>query len=159
MDIIFLGTSAAMPTLSRWPSAIAVFREGEVLLFDCGEGTQVQYTKAGLRPGKLSRIFISHFHGDHVYGLIGLLTTMQLNGRDTPLHLYGPEGLQDYLKYMERLSHFTFRYKIEFYEVRASSDKTVWDCGEYSITAMPLEHRIFTLGYRLEEKPKPGKFN
>ncbi|HEX9652429.1 MAG TPA: MBL fold metallo-hydrolase, partial [bacterium] len=72
MEIVLLGTSAALPTQSRWPSSSAVIREGEILLFDCGEGTQIQFQKAQLKPGKLSRIFISHFHGDHFYGLIGL---------------------------------------------------------------------------------------
>ena len=93
MEIVLLGTGAATPTLKRWPSAVAVIREGEILLFDCGEGTQVQFLKAGLKPGKLSKIFISHFHGDHFNGLIGFLTSLQLGGRKKEMQLYAPEGV------------------------------------------------------------------
>lgn len=159
MQIIFLGTGAAVPTLHRWSSSIALSYANEILLFDCGEGAQVQFQKAKLKPGKLTKIFISHFHGDHLYGLIGLLTTLQLNGRDKELSLYGPKGLKDYLVYMEKLSQFTFRYKINFLEIAPEAQEISWDCGEYTISAQPLQHRIPTYGYRFEEKPKPGKFD
>lgn len=159
MEIVLLGTGAALPTKSRYPSATALIRRGEIMLFDCGEGAQIQFQKAGLKPGKLTRIFISHFHGDHFYGLIGLLTSLQLGGREKPLSLYGPKGLAKYLDFMERLSHFEFGYEIDIYEVPAEEEKACWEFKEYSITALPLEHRVFTLGYRLEEKYKPGKFD
>ena len=159
MEVVLLGTSAALPTQSRWPSATAVIREGEILLFDCGEGTQIQFQKAQLKPGKLSRIFISHFHGDHLYGLIGFLTSLQLAGRERELHLYGPKGLREYLDFMQTMSHFTFAYEILLQEVQPSASETVWDLGEYLVTAKPLQHGVFVLGFRLEEKPRPGKFD
>ncbi len=159
MEIILLGTSAALPTKARCTSAAALIRLGEILLFDCGEGTQVQFQKAQLKPGKLSRIFISHFHGDHFYGLIGLLTSLQLGGRIKPLFLYGPKGLSEYCGFMQQLSDFTLGYPISICEVENKLEKNIWDFKEYSITALPLEHRILTLGFRLEEKPRPGKFD
>lgn len=158
MEIVFLGTGAALPTQRRWPSATALVRAGEILLFDCGEGTQIRFQKAQLRPGRLSKIFISHLHGDHFYGLIGFLTSQQLLGREKPLELYGPKGLGDYLRLMQTLSRFSFVYEIVVHEVDEKTREKVWDLGDYHMTAMPLEHGIFTLGFRLEEKPKPGKF-
>ncbi len=159
MQIIFLGTGAAVPTVNRWASSIALSYANEILLFDCGEGAQVQFLKARLKPGKLSRVFISHFHGDHLYGLIGFLTTLQLNGRDKELSLYGPKGLKGYLAYMEKLSQFTFRFKINIFEISPEEEDVAWDCGDYTIFAKPLQHRTTTYGYRFEEKPKPGKFD
>ena len=159
MEIVLLGTSAALPTLRRRPTATAVVRGNEVLLFDCGEGTQIQYQKAQLRPGKLTRIFVSHFHGDHFYGLIGFLTSLQLLGRKPPLYLYGPKGLREYLQFMQRLGAFQFGFQVVVHEVPESCAEETWDLGAYTVTARPLKHRLFSLGYRLEEKPKPGKFN
>ncbi|MFQ5823548.1 MAG: ribonuclease Z [bacterium] len=159
MDIVLLGTSASLPTRHRKPISTALMREGEILLFDCGEGTQMQFQKAGLKPGKLSKIFISHFHGDHFYGLVGLLTSLQLGGRAKPLNLYGPEGLRKYLEFMQRLSNFKLDYGINIYEVKQNSQETVWDLGEYFVKAKPLIHGIFVLGFKVEERPKPGKFN
>ncbi len=159
MRVILLGTGAATPTLKRWPTSTAIRRPGEILLFDCCEGAQVQFLRAKLKPGKLSRIFISHFHGDHFNGLIGLLTSMQLGGRDKELYLYGPSGLADYLAYMQKLSRFRFGYPIHITEVPEGMASTRWDMGYYSITAMPLAHRMPSLGFRLQEKPRPGKFD
>ena len=159
MEIVFLGTGAATPTLQRWPTSIAVVRARETLLFDCGEGAQVMFLRAHLKPGKLSRIFISHFHGDHFNGLIGLLTSLQLNGRDRPLSIYGPHGIAGYLDYMQKLSKFTFRFDVRLHEIPPDSKETTWNFKTYAVTAMPLEHRIPTYGFRLTEKPLPGKFD
>lgn len=159
MDVVLLGTSASLPTLYRYPVSTAVIRESEILLFDCGEGTQLQLQKARLRPGKLSRIFISHLHGDHFYGLIGLLTSLQLNGREQPLYLYGPDGLARYLEFMQDLSDFQFRYQIIIEEMAEGESRKEWDLGDYTVLALPLQHRIFTLGFRIAEKARPGKFD
>lgn len=159
MRIILLGTGAATPTLLRWPTSTAIMRGGEILLFDCGEGTQVQFLRAKLKPGKLTRIFISHFHGDHFNGLVGLLTSLQLTGRDKEIHLYSPVGLADYLQYMQKLSQFSFVYPIHVHEVPDDADEIIWDLGQYTVTAMPLSHRVRTLGFRVDEKEKPGRFD
>jgi ribonuclease Z len=159
MEIVLLGTSAGLPTRLRKMSSMALIRGGEMLIFDCGEGTQMQLQKAGLKPGKLSGIFISHFHGDHFFGLIGLLASLKLGDRKKGLNLYGPQGLAEYLEFMKRFSNITFGYEIVIHEVKHNSEEHVWDLGDYLVVAKPLAHRIFILGFRIEEKPKPGKFN
>ena len=159
MEIVLLGTSGALPTRLRYPSSIALVREGEVLLFDCGEGAQIQFQKAQLKPGKLTRIFISHFHGDHFYGLIGLLTSLQLGGRWKPLSIYGPLGLARYLAFLQEISHLHFNYVINVNEIDENDDITNWNFGDYHVTARPLEHSLFVLGFAIEEKAKPGKFD
>lgn len=156
MRIVLLGTGAALPTPERRTSAAALLYEGETLLFDCGEGTQLQLRKAGLRHGRLSRIFITHMHGDHVIGIMGLLMTMELSGRERPIELYGPPALADYVATSTRLLSTGFRYPIIFHEAHAG---VVCQTATYTIECLPLNHRILTYGYALQEQDKPGTFD
>jgi ribonuclease Z len=156
MQVILLGTGAALPTPERCTSATAVLYEGEMLLFDCGEGTQLQLRKAGLRHGRLSRIFITHMHGDHVIGIMGLLMTMELSGRERPIELYGPPALADYVTTSARLLSTGFRYPIIFHE---AGPGTICQTETYTIESLPLNHRIATYGYTLQERDKPGTFD
>ena len=156
MRIIFLGTTSGVPTKERRLSATAVVYNGEAFLFDCGEGTQMQMKKVGLRWGALKRIFISHLHGDHVIGLLGVLMSLQVGGRDSPLFLYGPTGLEEYVQTSIRLMQARIRYELVINEI---SGGVICDEKNYYVACAPLEHRIFTLGYLLVEKDKPGKFN
>ncbi|MGH8069134.1 MAG: ribonuclease Z [Candidatus Entotheonellia bacterium] len=156
MQVIVLGTGAALPTPERRTSATAVVYEGEMLLFDCGEGTQLQLRKAGLRHGRLSRVFITHMHGDHVIGIMGLLMTMELSGRERPVELYGPPALADYVTTSTRLLSTGFRYPIIFHEVQAG---IICATETYTIECLPLNHRILTYGYALQERDKPGTFD
>jgi ribonuclease Z len=127
-----------------------------MLLFDCGEGTQLQLRKAGLRHGRLSRIFITHMHGDHVIGIMGLLMTMELSGRERPIELYGPPALADYVATSTRLLSTGFRYPIIFHEASAG---TICQTDTYTIECLPLNHRILTYGYALQEQDRPGTFD
>jgi ribonuclease Z len=154
--VILLGTGAAQPTPERRTSATAVLYEGEMLLFDCGEGTQLQLRKAGLRHGRLSRIFITHMHGDHVIGIMGLLMTMELSGRERPIELYGPLPLADYVATSARLLSTGFRYPIIFHE---ACPGTICQTETYTIECLPLNHRILTYGYAWQERDKPGTFD
>ena len=156
MRIVLLGTGAALPTPERRTSAAALLYEGETLLFDCGEGTQLQLRKAGLRHGRLSRIFITHMHGDHVIGIMGLLMTMELSGRERPIELYGPPALADYVATSTRLLSTGFSYPIIFHEARAG---VVCQTDSYTIESLPLNHRILTYGYALQEQDRPGTFD
>ena len=156
LQVILLGTGAALPTPERRTSATAVLYEGEMLLFDCGEGTQLQLRKAGLRHGRLSRIFITHMHGDHVIGVMGMLMTMELSGRERPVELYGPPALADYVMTSARLLSTGFRYPIVFHEARAG---TICETETYTIECLPLNHRIPTCGYAWQERDKPGTFD
>jgi ribonuclease Z len=156
MQVIVLGTGAALPTPERRTSATAVVYEGEMLLFDCGEGTQLQLRKAGLRHGRLSRVFITHMHGDHVIGLMGLLMTMELSGRERPIELYGPPALADYVTTSSRLLSTGFRYPIIFHEARTG---IICETETYTVECLPLNHRILTYGYAWQERDKPGTFD
>ena len=106
LSIIFLGTGGSWPTVKRNVSSIAIKRAGEIILFDCGEGTQRQFQKSKLSYMQISKIFISHFHGDHFLGLPGLIQTMQLNDRDIPLHIYGPKGMNKLTSQLLSLGYF-----------------------------------------------------
>lgn len=155
MKVVFLGTSSAIPTLKRGLSSVAIIREKEILLFDCGEGTQIQLLKAKIKSNRIKKILISHMHGDHVTGLMGLLMSLEMNNRVEPLHVFGPPGLMEYITTCSRLvcTHFSFPLTI-----RELDGGTCWEDEEYSIRCSPLLHRIFTLGYVIEENDKVGRF-
>ena len=160
MKVIPLGTSSGKPTLRRNVSATAVVRDGEWLLFDCGEGTQTQISRAKLNPSKLTAIFITHLHGDHFNGLSGLLSTMGLDRRVRELTLVGPPGIREYLETLARLKILYVNYPLDVREFAALKTVTpVYETDDYFVAARPLDHRIFTLGYRLEERPRPGRFD
>ena len=158
MKALPLGTSSGKPTLKRNVSALALVRPDHWLLFDCGEGTQTQIARAGLSPMRLSAIFITHLHGDHFNGLPGLLSTMGLDRRERGLTVIGPPGLREYLDTLTRLKIMFVTYPLEVREIGGSM-KNVYESEGYSVDTNPLDHRIFDLGYRLEERPRPGKFD
>ena len=164
MKIIPLGTSSGKPTLNRNVSATAVVAEGEWWLFDCGEATQMQMMRAGLSAHKLAGIFITHLHGDHFNGLPGLLSTMALDKRERELKLVGPPGIGEYLELLRSLRILFVNYPITLQELGLSyfkdlSHEVVFESSKYTITSRPLDHRIFALGYRVDEKTKPGRFD
>jgi len=152
--ITFLGTSSGAPTLARGLPSLALRRGPELFLFDCGEGTQLQFRKAGLRPGRLSRVFISHLHGDHVLGLPGFLMSLQLGGRATPLEIHGPPGIAALIQAVLRLVEAHIGYELRLFEHGAA--ETVARGDGYQIECRPLDHRAFCLGYALVEAPVPG---
>ena len=160
MRIIPLGTSSGKPTLKRNVSALAIAREAEWLLLDCGESTQLQIARAGLSPSRLSGVFITHLHGDHFNGLPGLLSTMGLDQRTRDLTLIGPRGVREYLDTLKRLRIVFLTYRLQLCEFNSLSERTlVYEATEYTVSAAPLDHRLFALGYRLDERPRPGRFN
>jgi len=157
MRLITLGTSSGKPTLERNVSAVAVDRDGEMLLFDCGEGTQNQIRRARLRLSRLSRIFITHLHGDHVNGLTGLISTLSLDGRDRPLELYSPPGIKEYIEVSRRLQIFHLRFELNITELDSAG--VAYDGEEYKVICRPLDHSLFDLGYAIVEKDRPGTFD
>lgn len=160
MRVIPLGTSSGKPTIKRNVSALAVAREGEWLLFDCGEGAQTQIARAALSPNRLAAIFISHLHGDHFNGLPGLISTMGLDRRTRELTLAGPPGVREYLNTLERLRVIFMTYPLNLKELTAATTgKAVFEAADYTVTARPLDHRLFALGYRVDERARPGRFN
>jgi ribonuclease Z len=155
LRITFLGTGGTLPTINRNPSAIFINREGETMLFDCGEGTQQQMMRA--KTGmKISSIFITHFHADHFLGIPGLIQTMSFNGRTDPLDIYGPTRTNQMVKLMIELGYYKLGFEITAHELE---DEEVVDRGEYTIKAVATDHGVPSLGYVLEEKSRSGRFN
>src|SRR3990170_3242740 len=156
MQIVFLGTSGSWPTPKRNVSAIAVKRGPEVILFDCGEGTQRQFMQSKLSFMQVSRIFLTHFDGDHFLGVPGLIQSMNFFGREEPLEVYGPTGAERLVAELLSLGYFAPGFTIRANELAAGDGV---DCGEYSVTAFEAVHTIPSLSYVLEEKVRPGRFS
>ena len=156
LSIIFLGTGGSWPTVKRNVSSVALKRAGEIILFDCGEGTQRQFQKSNLSYMQISKIFITHFHGDHFLGLPGIIQTMQLNDRDLPLHIYGPKGINQLLKQILSLGYFKPNYPIFSHIVEEGN---VLDFEGYKIYILNVKHGIPAVAYSLVEDIRPGKFD
>ena len=152
VEIIFLGTSSAVHSYTRNHPAIVLKAFGETMLFDCGEGTQRQLIFAKVSPMKISKIFISHYHGDHILGLPGLLQSMNFRGRETKLTIYGPEGLYDLKDALFRLGYTKIEFPIEFIEI---GSETVESTEEYVIKSQHVQHNVPCLAYSVEELKKP----
>ncbi len=159
MKIVLLGTSSAVPTLTRGLSSTALVREGDVFLFDCGEGTQVQLMRSTVKRSRIHSIFIGHLHGDHLYGIAGLLSTLHLDGHEAPINVFGPEGLRHFLTAAFRTSDLKFKFNLTVQEFPRGYRGRVLDQDEFYVEALPLDHTIFCLGWRFQEKTKPGMFN
>jgi ribonuclease Z len=159
LKIVLLGTSSAVPTLTRGLSSTALVREGDVFLFDCGEGTQLQLMRSTVKRSRIHSIFIGHLHGDHLYGIAGLLSTLHLDGRDAPLNVFGPEGLRPFLNAAFRSPDLQFSFKLTVQEFPRGYRGRVLDEDEFYVEALPLDHSIFCLGWRFQEKDRPGVFN
>lgn len=160
MELIFLGTSAGVPTRSRNVTAILLDLKhptrGGLWLFDCGEGTQHQLLHTSYHPGKVDKIFITHLHGDHLFGLPGLLCSRSMAGNANPLTIYGPAGIQEFVETTLRLSGSWTDYPLEVVEI---GEGLVFDDGDYQVRAYPLNHPVECYGYRVEEHDKPGALN
>jgi ribonuclease Z len=156
MKLIFLGTTGCIPTPGRGMPAIAIRREGELMLFDCGEGTQRQMLRARLSPMKLDAIFITHLHGDHFLGLAGLVQTMSLQDRMRPLQVFCPLGEGDRLRSYLEIPRYTPIFEIQIEELKAG--EVVERKGYRILTAEP-EHSAPQLAYALVEDERPGKLN
>lgn len=157
MELIFLGTSGGVPTRARNVTAMLLnlnhpTRPG-LWLFDCGEGTQQQLLETNYHPGKIDRIFITHLHGDHLFGLPGLLCSRSMAGIAHPLTIYGPKGIREFVETALRLSGSWTDYPLTIEEI---SPGDVLDDGLRKVTAWPLNHPLECFGYRIEEHDKPG---
>jgi len=145
IEIFFLGTGSTVPNIERFHPAVAMRRSGEIFLFDCGEGCQIRIQQLHLSPHKINHIFISHFHGDHCFGLPGLLYSMGMNGRKTPIHIHSgsPETMKIFLEFLEEDVPYEIIYEGPEYE------------GEdVFVHAIKTEHSPFSHAFRLEERPK-----
>jgi ribonuclease Z len=152
MKLTILGSSSALPTSGRFPSAHVLNAHERLFLIDCGEGTQMQLRKTRIRFAKINHIFISHLHGDHVFGLYGLLSTFSLMGRTNPIHLYAPENYDKILK--SHLSDFDINlsFEIDFTPLSGKDPVIILDDKYITVTSFPLQHRIITYGFLFREK-------
>jgi ribonuclease Z len=152
MKLTILGSSSALPTSVRYPSAHVLNAHERLFLIDCGEGTQMQLRKTRLRFAKINHIFISHLHGDHVFGLYGLLSTFSLMGRTNPIHLYAPENYDKMLK--SHLSDFDINlsFEIDFVPLSGKDPVKILDDKYLTVTSFPLKHRIPSYGFLFREK-------
>ncbi|MEI6232310.1 MAG: ribonuclease Z [Planctomycetota bacterium] len=158
MKLTFLGTAAGAPTLRRNVSALALQfdQRRDWWLFDCGEGTQHQIQKTDLSPATLRRIFISHLHGDHCFGLLGLLASRGMHGATEPIDLYGPPGLADYVNSIRRTTGTRLAYPFEIHEL--AEDGEFFEDDEYRVSVARVLHAGITLAYCVTEKDRAGRF-
>lgn len=158
MQITFLGTSSGVPTRSRNVSSVALRlpQRAELWLFDCGEGTQHQIMRSDLKISQLCRIFITHMHGDHVFGLMGLLATCGLAGNAQRIDIYGPPKLDEYLRACSRYSQTHLSYSLQVHTIQPG---IVYEDEEFIVSCERLEHRVPAFGYRVAEKDRPGRFD
>jgi len=156
MRLTFLGTAGSWPTKERSASAIALDLEKELILLDCGEGTQRQFFQSSASFMRVRRIFLTHFHGDHFLGLPGLIQSMSLNRREEPLDIYGPPDAEEMVGRALAMGYFTLRFPVT---VHALSAGTTVELPGYSVRTAPAEHPVPSLAYRVEEAPKRGRFD
>ncbi|HEY3370961.1 MAG TPA: ribonuclease Z [Prolixibacteraceae bacterium] len=153
-ELTILGTSSALPTSNRYPTAQVLNVLGRFFLIDCGEGTQTQMRKFKIGFSKIDRIFITHLHGDHIFGLIGLISTMVLLGRDKELHIYSHPTLQKYISaQLNFLYPGAIPFWIEYHPLTYIGEQLIFEDTKVRIFSFPLFHRIPTCGFRFEEKP------
>jgi ribonuclease Z len=159
-DIIPLGTASAVPTADRHLSALAVARKGRVLLFDCGEGTQYRLLHASLNRSRVDAIFVTHLHGDHCYGLPGLLSTLALQQRTDPVTLVAPTGTRAMLDAVPGDAPDDLPFPLRITELGDSlTQAVVYETDAFTVEARPLDHRDFAMGFRLQERTRPGRFH
>ena len=163
MNITFLGTSSGVPTLTRNVSSLALklSQSSEVFLFDCGEGTQHQLMRSNIKSSQIKKIFITHMHGDHIYGLPGLLATLGLSGQSKGIEIYGPSELRSFINSALSNSFCKLSFPLHFVEVEnfALENKILFENNRIKVNCACLKHKIPAYGYRVSEKDKPGTFD
>lgn len=150
--ITILGSGSAAPTLRNFPSAQVLELGSDYYLIDCGEGTQYRLLEQRIRPGRLKGIFITHLHGDHYFGLFGLLTSLSLGQRTEDLHLFGPRGLSEILREVFRQSDTRLTHRLHFTEIDATKTSVIFETPLFTVSAFPLLHRISCTGFLFREK-------
>ena len=158
MELQFLGTGAGVPAKHRNVTSIALKlldERNEVWLFDCGEGTQMQILRTTIRPRKIGKIFITHLHGDHIFGLPGLISSRSFQGGDTPLEIYGPKGIEEYIKVSLGISQTRLSYPLKFIELNETAP--IFTDQQFSVYTKKLNHGIDSFGYRVVEHDHKGE--
>lgn len=157
MKLTILGCYAATPRTFTNPTSQVLEINNELFLIDCGEGTQVELRRNKVKFSRIKHIFISHLHGDHFYGLIGLISTFMLLNRETELHVYGPKGIKEIITLQLKLSKSWTSYPLYFHELSSKAPEVILDTKKVSVETIPLDHRVYTNGFLFREKPGDRK--
>ncbi|MPS66046.1 MAG: ribonuclease Z [Chryseobacterium sp.] len=157
--LTILGFNSAIPTVNTSPTAQLLEMEERNFLIDCGEGTQVQLRKAKARFSKINHIFISHLHGDHCFGLPGLIASFRLLGRENPLHVYGPKGIKNMLETIFSITETHRGFEVVYHELDKAVSEKIYEDNRVEVYTIPLDHRIYCNGYLFKEKPKERHLN
>ncbi len=156
MKLVFLGTSAAQPTENRGLSCICLERDGEILMFDAGEAAQISYMKSGLGWNKKMKLFVTHLHGDHCVGILGLLQTMSMQNRTESLEIFGPSGIEEFIAANIKVLNFGLSFPVLITIIKEGK---ILENEKFSIHVCKANHSITAFSYLFEEKDKPGRFN
>lgn len=159
MKLTTLGCYAATPRTFTNPTAQVLEIKNRLFLIDCGEGTQVQLRRNKIKFSKIEHIFISHLHGDHLYGLIGLVSSFTLLNRKADLHIYGPKGIKEIILLQLRLANSFTGYNLYFHELTSRESEVIYEDEKVIVATIPLKHRIYTNGYLFREKIGLRKLN
>lgn len=159
MKLTILGCYAATPRTLSNPTSQVLEIKNRFFLIDCAEGTQVQLRKSKVKFSKINHIFISHLHGDHFYGLIGLISTFMLLNRESDLHVYGPKGIKEIILLQLRASGSFTGYNLYFHELESKSSEIIFEDDRVVVKTIPLNHRIYTNGFLFQEKNVERKLN
>ncbi|MDE5492355.1 ribonuclease Z [Elizabethkingia meningoseptica] len=157
--LTILGYNSAIPTTKSSPTAQFLEMDERYFLIDCGEGTQVQLRKAKAKFSKINHIFISHLHGDHCFGLPGLIASFRLLGRDQDLHVYGPKGIKKMLETIFDITETHRGFGVVYHELEGNESHIVYEDDKLEVWTIPLDHRIYCNGYLFREKPKDRRLN
>ena len=157
LKLVFLGTSAAIPTYERGLSSLAIVRGNEIIIFDAGEGMQIKFIRSKLGMNKKMKIFITHIHGDHCLGLLGLLQTLSLMGRTKPIDIFGEPRLQEFISVNRKILNFNINYQIIVHTIQ--NEGILVKEKDYLIKACYADHSILAFSFILEENDRPGVFN
>lgn len=159
MNLTILGCYAATPRTFTNPTAQVLEIKNRLFLIDCGEGTQVQLRKNKVRFSQINHIFISHLHGDHFFGLVGLVSTFALLNRTTDLHIHGPRGIKEIITLQLKLSNSWTAYNLFFHELTSNESELIYEDEKVTVKTIPLTHRVYTNGFLFEEKLSERKLN
>ncbi len=152
MKLTILGCYSATPRISAHTTSQVLESRGHTFLIDCGEGTQMELRKHKVKFNQIKHIFISHLHGDHCFGLIGLISTFRLLNREAELHIYGPKGIKDLIMLQLKLSKSWIDFKLVFHELTSLDSELIFEDDKIAINTIPLDHRVYTNGFLFKEK-------
>lgn len=153
MKLTILGCYSATPRISAHTTAQVLESRGHTFLIDCGEGTQMELRKRKVKFNQIKHIFISHLHGDHCFGLIGLISTFRLLNREADLHIYGPKGIKELVMFQLKLSKSWIDFKLIFHELKALKSELIFEDDKIVVYTIPLDHRVYANGFLFKEKP------